>query len=59
MLYRWLDCCGPTSGQPSKRYCEYKEVKDVFGFVAEVTVSDDRTAIFPIEAKLSEEMHYG
>jgi len=25
-LYRWVDCCGATSGQPGKR-CECREVK--------------------------------
>ena len=26
-LCRRLDCCGPTGGQPWKRYCESEEVK--------------------------------
>jgi hypothetical protein len=26
-LCRRLDCCGPTGGQPWKRYCEFSEVK--------------------------------
>ena len=24
-LYRWLNCCGPTSGKPEKGYGEYEE----------------------------------
>jgi hypothetical protein len=32
-LHRWLDCRGPKSGQqPGKRYCEYEEMKKIFGF---------------------------
>jgi hypothetical protein len=41
-LYYWLDCCGPTSGYRWKRYREYEEAREGFGFVAEVTVSADR-----------------
>jgi hypothetical protein len=34
-FYRWLDCCGPTSGQPGNRHCECEKVKKLLGFVAE------------------------
>ena len=45
-LYRRLDCCGPTSGQPGKRHREYEKVKEVLGFAFEVTVSDDGSRDF-------------
>jgi len=32
LLHRWLDYRSPTSGQPGQRYCEYEEMKKVFGF---------------------------
>ncbi len=41
-LYRGLDCCSAAGGRPWKRYGEYQEVKQVFSFVAELSVSDDR-----------------
>jgi hypothetical protein len=56
-LYSRLDCCSPAGGQPWKRYDEYEEVKEFFGFVDEVTHT--ATAIFSAEAELSEEMQYG
>jgi hypothetical protein len=31
-LHPWLDCRGPTSGQPGEGYREYEEMKKVFGF---------------------------
>jgi hypothetical protein len=39
-LHRRLGCCGPTGSQPWGPYCEDEEVKEVLGFVAEVTVCD-------------------
>jgi hypothetical protein len=37
-LYRWLGCCGSSSGRPGKQCCECEEVKKLLGFVADVTV---------------------
>jgi len=42
LLDYWLDCCGPRSSEQWKRNSEYEEAPEVFCFVAEVTVSDDR-----------------
>jgi hypothetical protein len=56
-LYSRLDCCSLAGGQPRERYYEYEEVKEFFGFVAELTRT--ATAIFSAEAKLSEEMPEG
>jgi len=36
-LYRRLDCCSLAGGQPWKPYYQYEEVKELFGFLAEVT----------------------
>jgi hypothetical protein len=62
-LYRGLDCCGPTSGPPGKRYCECEAVKKwrraVFGFVADVNVWDDRDRSIPYRCQMFGGMHHG
>jgi hypothetical protein len=49
---------GPTSGQTGKR-ATVSTSKTVLGFVAEVTLRDERNRDIPIEAECSEEMQDG
>jgi hypothetical protein len=48
----------PTSGQAGKR-AAVSTNKTVLGFVAEVTLRDERNRDIPIEAECSEEMQDG
>jgi hypothetical protein len=53
LFYRWLDYCGPTSGQSGKRHGECKKVKKVLGIVAAVNVHDDSDRNIPYRSQMS------